>query len=264
VATRLIHGDGVPENLAARVRADYYTLPASRFAAKITTERITSVKISAVVFSIIVVSKLCSAAEPFGEFIELHSCDLYTGGCTASAESTLLGRQVFRAWSIERGAWNGQDLTNLKVAVLETGSRNLAEKGALADRAEIFVPKNLSQAKREALVSWATAQHPLPPGTSVIESKIVYKRSGQEAVVTVGDTVSLTTMPIGKCSSGACGQSLWYEPQGDHSTFEVVASRTSKIREATLFWADHDRPNVFLASFGPNPNAGQLADSTCH
>src|SRR5208282_1480365 len=229
-----------------------------------TTERITFVKIPAVVILIFVVSQVCSAAGPFGEFVELHSCDLYTGGCTASAESTLLGRQVFRAWSIEGGAWSGQDLTHLKVAVLETGSRNLAEKGALGDRAEIFIPRDLSQAKREALVSWASAQYPLPRGTPVIEAEIIYKRSGQEAVVTVGDTVSLTTMPIGRCSSGACGQSLWYEPQVDHSAFEVVASRTSKIQDATLFWADHDRPNVFLASFGPNPNAGQLADSTCH
>jgi hypothetical protein len=146
------------------------------------------VQIFAIAISIFVVSQLCSAAEPFGEFVELHSCDLYTGGCTASAESTLLGRQVFRAWSIERGAWNGQELTHLKVAVLETGSRNLAEKGALGERAEIF----------------------------------------------------------------------------DHSAVEVVASRISKIQDATLFWADHDRPNVFLASFGSNPNAGQLADSTCH
>jgi len=222
------------------------------------------VKISALVFSIFVLSQLCPAAEPFGEFVELHSCDLYTGGCTASAESTLLGRQMFRAWSIDRGAWNGQDLAHLKVAVLETGSRNLAERGALSDRAEIFVPRDLSQATREALVSWAVAQHPLPRGTPVIEAEIVYQRSGQETVVTVGDIVSLTAMPIGRCSSGACGQSLWYEPQVDHSAFEVLASRRSKIRDAALFWVDHDRPNVFLASFGSNPNAGQLADSTCN
>jgi hypothetical protein len=222
------------------------------------------VKIPAVVILTFAVSQLCSAAEPFGEFVELHSCDLYTGGCTASAESTLLGRQMFRIWSIERGTWSGQDLTHLKVAVLETGSRNLAEKGALGDRAEMFVPRDLSQVKREALISWASAQCLLPRATPVIEAEIIYKRSGQEAIVTVGDKVSLITMPIGRCSSGACGQSLWYEPQVDHSAFEVVASRTSKIQEATLFWADHDRPNVFLASFGPNPNAGQLADSSCH
>jgi hypothetical protein len=209
------------------------------------------------------VSQLSSAAEPSGEFLELHSCDLFTGGCTASAESTLLGRQVFRVWSIESGEWNGQNLAHLKVAVLKTGLENLAEKGALAGKATIFVPKGLAQPKREALVSWAFDQDRLPPATPVIEAEISYQRVGQKAAVTVDDAISLTTMAIGRCSSGACGQALWYEPQVNHSAFEVVASRTSRIQDATLFWADHDRPNVFLASFGSNPSVRQLADSTC-
>ena len=131
-------------------------------------------------------------------------------------------------------------------------------------RVEIFVPKGLAQAKREALLSWVAAQHLLRRATQVIEAEIIYQRSGHEASVTVGDMISLTTMAIGRCSSGACGQALWYEPQVDHSAFEVVASRTSKIQDATLFWADHDRPNVFLGSFGSNPSAWQLGDSTCH
>jgi hypothetical protein len=221
------------------------------------------VKASAVVFSLFMLSQLGFAIEPSGEFVELHSCDLYTGGCTASAESTLLGRQEFRVWSIGSGEWNGQDLAHLKVAVLETGSKNLAEKGALADNAEIFIQKGVTPAKREALLSWTTAQHPLPPATPVIEAEIIYQRSGQAATITVGDTASLTTTAIGRCASGACGQALWYEPQVAHSAFAVVASRSSKIQNSTLFWADHDRPNVFLAWFGSNPNAGQLANSTC-
>jgi hypothetical protein len=32
--------------------------------------------------------------------------------------------------------------------------------------------------------------------------------------------------------------SLWYEPQVDHPAFEVLASRTSKIQDAMLFWPD--------------------------
>ena len=220
-------------------------------------------KTSADLFSLFVVSQLTSAAEPSGEFVELHSCDLFTGGCTASAESTLLGRQVFRVWSIESGEWNGQDLAHLKVAVLETGSENLAEKGALADEAKVFVPKGLAQARKEALVSWAFEQDRLPQATPAIEAEISYQRSGQEAAITVGDTVSLTTMAIGRCSPGACGQELWYEPQVYHSAFEVVASRTSRIQDAKLFWADHDRPNVFLAGFGSSSRGRQLADSIC-
>jgi len=42
-----------------------------------------------------------------------------------------------------------------------------------------------------------------------------------------------------------------------------VASRVSKIRASSVnfLWTDHDRPNVFLASFGPNENSAKLADS---
>src|ERR1700756_6035151 len=90
-------------------------------------------------FSVFVALAPCFAVEPSGEFVELHSCDLYTGGCTASSESTLLGRQLFRVWSISQGTWENQDLAGLKVALLELGSANLAEKGTPVEKAEIFV-----------------------------------------------------------------------------------------------------------------------------
>jgi hypothetical protein len=218
-------------------------------------------------WSLFVALRACFGAEPSGEFVELHSCDLYTGGCTASSESTLLGRQLFRVWSISQGTWGNQDLAGLKVAVLELGSVNLAEKGALADKAEIFVPKGLAAARKEALLLWVASQGIGPASRRVVQTDIAYQRSGRAtANAAVGDSISLSTMPIGKCSSGGCGQALWYEPQVKHSSFEVVASRTSKIRDSSMnfLWTDHDRPNVFLASFGPNGSSTQLADSTCH
>jgi hypothetical protein len=205
-------------------------------------------------------------AEPSGEFIELHSCDLYTGGCTASSESTLLGRQLFRVWSISEGTWNNQNLAGLKIALLELGSENLAEKGALADTAEIFVPEGLGPAQKEALLSWVLCQVIVPVSTESVEAEITYQRSGCAANVTVGDFISLSTMAIDKCSSGACGQALWYEPQVKYSSFEVVESRSSVIRDPAIkfLWRDHDRPNVFLARFGPNASALRLAESTFH
>ena len=127
---------------------------------------VTPVKTSAVFFSFFVVSQLCSAAEPFGEFVELHSCDLYTGGCTASAESTLLGRQVFRVWSIERGDVERPGFDTSKGRSSGDRARRISRKKARSlTQAEIFVPKGLPQAKREALLSWAAAQHPLPRAT---------------------------------------------------------------------------------------------------
>lgn len=216
--------------------------------------------------SLFVALRTCFSAEPSGEFVELHSCDLYTGGCTASSESTLLGRQLFRVWSMNQGTWNNQDLAGLKVALLELGSVNLAEKGALAEKAEIFVPKALAPAQKEALLSWVASQGITRASTRVVEAEITYQRSGSAANVVVGDSIALSTMAIGKCGSGACGQALWYEPQAKHSSFEVVASRVSRIWDSALnfLWTDHDRPNVFLANFGPMVSSVQFAESTCH
>jgi hypothetical protein len=217
--------------------------------------------------SLCVALQACFSAEPSGEFVELHSCDLYTGGCTASSESTLLGRQLFRVWSISQGTWDNQNLAGFKVAVLELGSVNLAESGAFVEKAEVFMPKALAKAQKEALLSWVNSQGIVPPSTQVEEADITYRRSGRaSANVAVGDSISLSTMAISKCSSGACGQALWYEPQVKHSSFEVVATRVSKIRESSMnfLWTDHDRPNAFLARFGPNANSVQLADSICH
>jgi hypothetical protein len=211
-------------------------------------------KICIFFWSLLLALQASFAAEPVGEFVELHSCDLYTGGCTASSESTLLGRQLFRVWSIKEGTWNNQNLAGLKVALLELGSVNLAEKGALGDRAELFVPKGLAPVQKDALLSWVNSQTITPASTQVRDAEITYQRSGLAANITVGDSIVLSTMPIAKCSTGACGQALWYEPQVEYSSFEVLASRFSSIRDSALnfLWTDHDRPNVFLASFGPH------------
>jgi hypothetical protein len=227
---------------------------------------VNAVKIYVLFCALFVALQACFGAEPRGEFVELHSCDLYTGGCTVSSESTLLGRQLFRVWSIQQGTWNNQSLADLKVALLELGSVNLAEKGAFAEKAEIFVPKGLEPARKEALLSWVSSQGTTPGSTRVVETAITYQRSGFAADVAVGDFISLSTMAIGKCSSGACGQVLWYEPTVKHSSVEVVASRESKIQDSSLefLWTDHNRPNVFLASFGSNGNGRQFADASCH
>jgi hypothetical protein len=226
-------------------------------------ERSKAVKTSVFFCSLLVAAQVCFGENPSGEFVELHSCDLYTGGCTASSESTLLGRQLFRIWSISQGTWKSQDLANLKVAVLEIGSKNLAEKDAVPERAEIFVPKGLSAAQKEALISWVDSQAAVPDSTQVVETEIRYQRLGSVVNAAINDSICLSTTAIAKCDSGACGQALWYEPRAQHSEFEVIASQTSSIRDAALnfSWNDHNRPNVFLASFGPNEIP--LADLIC-
>src|SRR5437773_1471604 len=94
------------------------------------------------------------AGPPRGNLIELHSCEVFAGGCVVSSEATLGGRYLLQVWDIAGGAWQGADLGGLRVAVFETGRENLAADRARADHAVIYLPEHSTAQQRAALVSW--------------------------------------------------------------------------------------------------------------
>ena len=59
---------------------------------------------------------------PRGEDLELHACDLSTGGGTASAQITLGGRSLVRVGNFEAG-----HLAGLTVVVPEVADENLSD-----------------------------------------------------------------------------------------------------------------------------------------
>src|SRR5258708_1411198 len=77
------------------------------------------------------------AGLPQGNLIELHSCEVYAGGCVVSSEATQGGRYLLQVWDIGGGSWQGADLSGLRVAVFETGRENLAAEKTRADAAVI-------------------------------------------------------------------------------------------------------------------------------
>src|SRR6266496_535305 len=55
-----------------------------------------------------------------GDYVEIRSCDVFTGPCFANAEMHLGGREAIMAWSIRHGALDGVALDGLRViAVVE-------------------------------------------------------------------------------------------------------------------------------------------------
>ena len=56
----------------------------------------------------------------YGDYLEVRSCDVYTGPCFANAEMGLDGREGMLVWSIREGTWKGVGLSGLTVvAVLQ-------------------------------------------------------------------------------------------------------------------------------------------------
>src|SRR5438067_11702334 len=101
---------------------------------------------------------LRAAEAPAGQVIELHACELYTGGCTASAQATLGGRTLLRVWDFEKGEAGGASLAGLQVAALQTAVSNLAVPGSVATDTVVYFPSNATAAQRDTLRGWLKSQ----------------------------------------------------------------------------------------------------------
>lgn len=96
-------------------------------------------KIFAVLLAAFVAATSCvSAAElPSGRIVEVHSVELYTGGCTASARATMGGRSMLRVWSFE----DGLELKGLQIAALQVADKNLAFADTQPTSTVVYLPQ---------------------------------------------------------------------------------------------------------------------------
>jgi len=98
-----------------------------------------------------------SRAAISGDYVEVRSCDVYTGPCFANGEMGLTGREAMLAWSIREGAWQGVKLDGLKVlAVVEAqGTLGNVERFPHPAKAVLIVDSKADARQREALAGFA-------------------------------------------------------------------------------------------------------------
>lgn len=189
---------------------------------------------------------ILTAEEPRGEYVELHACEVYTGGCTASAQATLGGRSMLRVWHFDSAG----DLAGLSAAALEVANANLAVKDTEASHTVVYLPEGASDAQRGEMREWLARS-----GVDISESRVVpvsYKRDGSVISVAAGDGVSFSTRAIEACDAGSCGEQLWYSPRGRTGSFTVLVNSHSEVVEPAvkLSWKDHGAKSVFYGRFG--------------
>lgn len=194
-----------------------------------------------------------SGGVPRGEVAELHSCELYAGGCVVSAEATIAGHYVLRVWQFDSGTFQGTDLRGLHLALLETGSQNLADKSVAAERAVAYVPQNVAPPQRSALIAWArrnTAAH--LTDSDVKSAPIQMQVNGSDVSVSLGPDAAFSATAAPVCGLSSCGESLWYVPRSEMSAFTVDQLTRSRLVEPSLalHWQDHGRRTLFLGRFG--------------
>lgn len=197
-------------------------------------------------------SVLAADDGPRGEYAEVHSCEVYTGGCTASAQATLGGRTVLRVWNFEPGQG---DLSGLSAAVLEVADANLAMKDTVPTASVVYLPEQASEKQRTTLLGWLEKN-----GVTVTDSRvksIVYSREGSMISFSAGPEIGFTTRAIENCDAGSCGEQLWYVPRGGTEAYTVLVNERSHVEEPALrlSWKDNSAKSVFFGKFGDNNQA---------
>lgn len=208
---------------------------------------------------------LCAAFaddQPRGSLMEVHSCELYAGGCVVSSEATLGGRYMLRAWNFSTGSFAGADFSGLQLAVLESSPDNLAAAKSTSDRAVVYLPQNATSAQRKALLGWLKSNSPELKAarlqTRVAPLRLEKSENGYQ--FSAGDAISVSASTSAACGMGSCGEELWYTPRSTTTVFTVVANRSSHVSEPwlKLKWDDAGKRSVFLAKFGESASAKEL------
>ena len=196
---------------------------------------------------------------PRGELLELHSCQLYIGGCIASAEATQDGRYLLRVWSFTGGSHRGTEMRGLQVALLQVADQNLAVTGTRPTESMVYLPQSATPAQSAIIIDWLKTINPelacRKVQTRTVPMEFTCVRNGVS--FSAGDFLQVETRPFAPCGLISCGESLWYTPRSAMTSYTVAVTSKVVVREPALAlrWIDHGKTNVFQGRFGEGTQA---------
>lgn len=194
-----------------------------------------------------------------GSYLEVRSCDVYTGPCFANAEVGLTGKEGILVWSIQQGTYQGADLGGLKViAVLRTddtlGDMKYQPR---TGRAVVIVDSAANPEQQRALVNFARSKAGGLIGEVVsvkslpIEAEMGTCSKAGCARVKVGELVEVATRCLGGKDHVCGNEQMFYPPLT--RVHDAVAAYTEiaafRGKGLGLTWESTGQRSAFLGAF---------------
>src|SRR5262245_17638532 len=105
--------------------------------------------------ALLVVAAPATAGSISGQYVEVRTCDVWTGPCFANAEMNLGGKHALMAWKIDKGSLDNVALDGLGVVAVVAASDTLGVAQAGKAKAALIVDRRASSTQRDALVRLA-------------------------------------------------------------------------------------------------------------
>lgn len=194
-----------------------------------------------------------------GDYLEVRTCDVFTGPCFANAEMGVTGKEGMLVWSIKQGHWQGTSLDGLSViAVLRTTDtlghvRYQPREG----KAVLIVDARANPQQQIALAEFARAMagkltsQVVDVKTSKME--IAIGNCGKQgcASIKAPGLVEITTRCLGS-EDHLCGnEETFYPPLTDVAQALPVFTELAAYRGNSLglTWEGTGQRNAFLGTF---------------
>jgi hypothetical protein len=194
-----------------------------------------------------------------GDYLEVRSCDVYTGSCFANAEMNLSGKEGILVWSVRDGSWNGTRLGGLSVIAVVSTDSTLGDMNyqPRSGKAVLIIDEKADAQQREALSHLARSKagrlikEVVAVRTAPIEASVGTCAKAGCASVKAGNLVEVSTRCLGG-NDHLCGNEETYYPPltSVENAMPVFTERASfKGSGLNLTWEATGQRNAFLATF---------------
>ena len=195
-----------------------------------------------------------------GSYLEVRSCDVYTGPCFANGEMGLAGKEAVMVWAVREGAWKGVALNGLSViAVVKTdGTMGDLKYQPRSGPAVLITDAKADARQKDALSDLARSM-----AGKLIKNVVWVKpakmevsigncdKSGGCALVKAANLVEISTRCLGDKDHLCGNEDTFYPPltkvSDAHPAFtEIAAFKGSGL---DLTWESIGKRSAFLAAF---------------
>jgi hypothetical protein len=162
------------------------------------------------------------ASSIIGDYVEIRSCDVYTGPCFANGEMGLTGEEAILTWSVNQGTWEGVALDGMKVIAVVRASATLGDTShnPYPAKAAVILDQNADATQRQALLRFAKhmagklLDNIVDVEAATIETDVAVASCGQDgcASVKAGNLIDIQTRCLGDKDHVCGNEELYYPP----------------------------------------------------
>lgn len=197
------------------------------------------------------------AARITGDYVEVRTAEVFTGGCIMGSEGETSGREAILAWRVARGSADGVPLDGLSVVAVVAGDMNLGthELGGAAPRSIrtlLMVDDRATAEQAQALVALARSlTGDLVANTiDVKRVPVSFRRDAASVQVTAGDAA--LDVATNARHSPACGAIQWFSPLSRLDGEPGIGLTRSQAWTGPALgaqWQQIDRRSSFFGTF---------------